>query len=439
MDEKDIGTTSLVSKYIDEIKTFRESLAGNYREHPYELFDILQGIGSNLRKCANPFDDASNITTAKNLAIIAERAGNILKLDRKARKKVSPTFYVIECFRNPAEVEYFRRRFYAFYLISIFADASIRFKRAGERHNLNIEDCMKIDKIDQGGNYSKNPHQQNIKRCVYLADITVANNRRTAQVIEGELIKYYTMIRKPGQINPNYKERNMNLAYSMSLNSGCICRQVGAVIVREGYVVGAGWNDTDGSRWGCLFRHKRDIMATDNTSFPLCSNGDYEDFKKMIIEDETRLDESFCYKDEYTKYKKLNREMPSENVEKYTGNEETNPGSLQYCRALHAEENAILQAVKIGGANLKGATLYTTTFPCELCAKKILQVGINRIFYCEPYPKSVSQEVFFKEGTAKIDIVPFEGVKSPSFYRLFKPPLDIKDQQRLDAMGDGDF
>ncbi len=62
------------------------------------------------------------------------------------------------------------------------------------------------------------------------------------------------------------------------------------------------------------------------------------------------------------------------------------------------------------------------------------RVNIKRIVYCEPYPKSVSMEVFVKEGIKKIDIIPFEGVKSPSFFRLFKPYMDIKELQELELM-----
>ena len=44
---------------------------------------------------------------------------------------------------------------------------------------------------------------------------------------------------------------------------------------------------------------------------------------------------------------------------------------LEYCLALHAQENAIIQSSKIGGMGLRGGTIYTTAEPCPLCAKKI--------------------------------------------------------------------
>lgn len=52
--------------------------------------------------------------------------------------------------------------------------------------------------------------------------------------------------------------------------------------------------------------------------------------------------------------------------------------------ALHAEENAILYAVK-NGANLEGSTLYTTLSPCLPCARLIFSAGIKHVFFIKSY------------------------------------------------------
>ena len=52
--------------------------------------------------------------------------------------------------------------------------------------------------------------------------------------------------------------------------------------------------------------------------------------------------------------------------------------------ALHAEENAILYAVK-NGANLEGATLYTTLSPCLPCARLIYSAGVVKVFFDRSY------------------------------------------------------
>ena len=52
--------------------------------------------------------------------------------------------------------------------------------------------------------------------------------------------------------------------------------------------------------------------------------------------------------------------------------------------ALHAEENAILYAVK-NGSSLEGATLYITLSPCLPCARVIYSSGIKKVFYLNSY------------------------------------------------------
>jgi deoxycytidylate deaminase len=78
--------------------------------------------------------------------------------------------------------------------------------------------------------------------------------------------------------------------------------------------------------------------------------------------------------------------------------------------------------------------MYTTTFPCELCAKKIYQSKIKKIVYTEPYPEAISEAVFLKDGLRPVLIEPFEGVKSHSYYRLYKPALNVKDLQALEDL-----
>ncbi|MDR1774263.1 MAG: dCMP deaminase family protein [Clostridioides sp.] len=55
------------------------------------------------------------------------------------------------------------------------------------------------------------------------------------------------------------------------------------------------------------------------------------------------------------------------------------------CRALHAEQNAIIQAA-YSGISIKGADLYVTTQPCNLCAKMCINAGIKRIIFKGDYP-----------------------------------------------------
>ncbi len=69
----------------------------------------------------------------------------------------------------------------------------------------------------------------------------------------------------------------------------------------------------------------------------------------------------------------------------------------ELCRGLHAEQNAIIQAAK-HGTNIDGATLYSTTMPCIICAKMIINAGIRRIVYEQGYADQLSREMIEESG-----------------------------------------
>ncbi|MCL2556481.1 MAG: dCMP deaminase family protein [Firmicutes bacterium] len=76
----------------------------------------------------------------------------------------------------------------------------------------------------------------------------------------------------------------------------------------------------------------------------------------------------------------------------------------ELCFAIHAEQNAIIQAARLG-IPIVGATLYCTHQPCMICAKMIINSGINRIVYSGGYPDGFSLP-WFKE--ANVELVQYE-------------------------------
>jgi len=72
---------------------------------------------------------------------------------------------------------------------------------------------------------------------------------------------------------------------------------------------------------------------------------------------------------------------------------------------LHAEANAITKVAKSTN-NSEGSTLYVTTSPCIECAKLIIQAGIKRVVYCNPYRLSDGIELLERANIEiiKIDI-----------------------------------
>jgi dCMP deaminase len=74
----------------------------------------------------------------------------------------------------------------------------------------------------------------------------------------------------------------------------------------------------------------------------------------------------------------------------------------ELCRALHAEQNAIIQAAH-NGVGINGATLYVTTRPCVLCAKMCINAGISKIIYKGDYPDDMSNEMLEEAGIEMIN------------------------------------
>lgn len=74
---------------------------------------------------------------------------------------------------------------------------------------------------------------------------------------------------------------------------------------------------------------------------------------------------------------------------------------VELCRGLHAEQNAIIQAA-YHGVQIKGATIYSTTHPCIICSKMIINAGIERIVYEEGYSDPLAKRML-KESGIKIE------------------------------------
>lgn len=69
----------------------------------------------------------------------------------------------------------------------------------------------------------------------------------------------------------------------------------------------------------------------------------------------------------------------------------------EICRAVHAEQNAIIQAA-IAGISIDGAACYTTSFPCVLCAKMLINCHVSAIYYEEGYPDELSKSLLNEAG-----------------------------------------
>lgn len=140
---------------------------------------------------------------------------------------------------------------------------------------------------------------------------------------------------------PSIDEYFIEIASVVAKRSTCMRNRVGAVIVRDKRIISTGYNGAPSNMQHCL--------------------------------------DLGCIREQ-------------QNIESGTRHEK--------CRAVHAEQNAIIQAA-LHGVVTEGATLYCTHQPCILCAKMIINAKIKRVVYVTPYPDNDAID-FFKDAGVEV-------------------------------------
>lgn len=382
---------------------------------------LFQIFGNNLRCSGDPFKEDSETS---DFFVLAERINIIIKAIRAINKKneKKPTFICIDAIRNPYEASFFKDRYSAFYLMAISTDEISRKKRLS---HLSLDEINHIDKIEYPKKLDngKKFYHQDIAACLQLADIHIYNREENAKdyyFLTEQIMKYAALIFHPGLVTPTSIERCMQIAYNAKLNSGCLSRQVGAVVTGEDYSVkSVGWNDVPKGQVPCNLRDCQEYL--NNKDYELYSNYEItdEDFEKSIKQvsnkinypDLMGLKYPYCFKDVY--------------------NGITGKDNQVHTRALHAEENAFLQIAKYGGIGIKDGFLFTTASPCELCSKKAYQLGIKKIYYIDPYP-GISQSHILKFGDFNNpEMHLFYGAIGNAYISLYMPKMPFKDELEM--------
>ncbi|MDD4956959.1 MAG: dCMP deaminase family protein [Candidatus Omnitrophica bacterium] len=141
-----------------------------------------------------------------------------------------------------------------------------------------------------------------------------------------------------GKKRPSWDEYFLSIAGFVATRSTCLRRQVGAVVVKNKQILATGYNGAPSG-----LRHCAEIGC-------------------------------------------MRQELGVPSGERH-----------ELCRALHAEQNAFLQAAR-HGVSLEGATLYITNQPCSICAKMIINVGIGKIVIEGDYPDEFARQFIQESG-----------------------------------------
>lgn len=390
MPELAIGLTGLFGSGCGTAANFLESLGFKKYSLSTRIREVLDE-----RKSANPqrhnFQDIGDELREKN---------GPAHLASIVWKKISsePGPVVIKSIRNHNEADFLSQKIKSFYLININADSDARWIRAQKSHEYSNRSDFERDDFRDAG-FSQPENGQHVNKCGELADILLNNNGTKAQLSK-KLKRYMDLIRMPGSKPPSDMEINMAQAYFWSLRSQCLRRKVGAVIVKKGYTIASGFNDVP-----------RKVMERDGMQFEVSPGSCIELYKTCY-----RRVISRCLKCKSAisttsgECTECRTPIPREQISVLQKH-------LDLCRAIHAEERAILQVARLGGQSLEGSVLYTTTFPCQLCAKKIVEVGISKVVYISAYPYPEAKMMLDKQG---VRLEGFEGAKSKAFDKLYK-------------------
>ncbi|VVQ17833.1 hypothetical protein PS934_04551 [Pseudomonas fluorescens] len=384
---------------------------------------LYQESGDNIR--SSGFAN-NNVFDADKLFNFPKHLNFLIKLVRKfTTAKGAPCRIVIDAIRNPYEAFFLKRRYANFYLISINTSNQKRLNSLHEYRKLSIKEISDLDNKEYPGKISGASKfiAQNIQACIEIADIHI-HNSKTSEFHQNDLVSqlawYLALMMHPGLVMPTSVENCMQIAYTVKQSSGCISRQVGAVVTDNSYSVKCvGWNSTPQGQTPCLLRSAEDLLSGINSS-------DYSEYEKNDNVFRKALSDKYFNLIKSGATKKRNVPFCFKAIQ----NEIEGEKNQVHTRSLHAEENAFLQIAKHGGQKLFGGILFTTASPCELCAKKAYQLGIVKVIYIDPYP-GIATDHILSVGAKKPILELFRGAVGRAFYQLYQPLMPYKDELEL--------
>ncbi len=412
------GDDAIYKYYFTDIPKFYEKFQSAIPPNCYTK--LLQRVGDNIRASGKAF---CNDISPDNILNLAQRVNMLIKILRRrnlnTRKKV---LVVIDALRNPFEATFFKDRYSAFYLFSINTTDEERRNRLANK-GLKYADIKALDKKEypSRNNTIEDFYQINIEKTIEIADVHIDNRNESTgdfSFTKQQLVRYVSLIMHPGLVSPTPIERCMQIAYDAKLNSGCLSRQVGAVISDAEYnTIAVGWNCTPSNQIPCNMRSLFSLIREDLDD--KCSMSEFErtnvKYKRFLKRKTANIHFdnlggricSYCFKDAYNAFKAQKNQV--------------------YTRSIHAEEMAFLHAAKIGSASVRGGYLFTTASPCELCSKKACHTGISKIYYIDQYP-GISYEHIINCGNNVPEMLLFHGAIGRAYIQLYTQILPYKDE-----------
>ncbi|WP_322001454.1 anti-phage dCTP deaminase [Marinobacter alexandrii] len=385
--------TIKLSSLIQQIPNFSDSVVDGMDEA--DRIGRLMDAGNNLRKLSKHGDALAILAISE---IVQVRAA-LNKADH--RPEDSPrekTAYILDSLKHPEEISTLRAAYgQGFILISSYSSRDNRVSNLAKRISksrhqpqgtssarASAETLINRDEKEENEKYG-----QNVQSCFPKADFFI-NLDSPRDDIKSQLERYFEVVFDNPFITPSKDEWGMFHAEAAAWRSADLARQVGsAVCSDDGALLAVGCNEVPKANGGLYW--EGDIP--DGRDFRKGIDKGAEHKRLMLAEVFHRL------KDE-GKFDKKAKKIFNDLIQKSMDGEEDPVleglqalNVIEYGRTVHAEMAALMDAVS-RGVSVSGATMYVNTYPCHICARHIISAGIKRLVYVEPYPKSLSSELF---------------------------------------------
>ncbi len=372
---------------------------------------------------------------AGNNAILAAGAACKIKTARQGDpKKIA---YIVNSLKHPDEVEFLRKVYGdGFYLFGIHADEKRRHAYLVDDKSLTQAQADELIRIDED---EKIEHGQRTRDTFHLSDFFISLGKNDDQV-KNTVQRFLELLFSNPFRSPTFDEFAMFMAFNSSIRSSDLSRQVGAIIARGQQIVATGANDTPrfggGQYWAEVDPATGEVNdAEDGKDYTREKDSNKAAQQEIIKEIVSTLIE-----------KSISSEDKKQELEAVLGQSKISD-LTEFGRVVHAEMEAILSCARIGVSTVS-ASLYCTTFPCHNCAKHIIDAGITRVVYVEPYPKSRALDLHSeaislktsldnKPEQSRVTFEPFTGVGARRFLDLFSMSLGGGSKlKRKDKQGD---
>ena len=345
--------------------------------------------------------------------------------------------YILRSLKHPDEVETLRAVYgKGFFLISAYAPREVRVSAMAEKvtrsqHGNPNHSREKAEFIVERDEQEEDKDLgQDVKDAFPLADLFI--DARDKKSFEPEIRRFIELIFGNLFHTPTRDEHGMYHARSAALRSSDLGRQVGAAIASpSGELLALGCNDVP-KAGGDLYWPGDEGDARD---FQRGFDPIVEERKQILSEFLARLQKAGILAEPYADAKAIvplvTALTTGEKRKLLKGARVMN--LLEFGRCVHAEMAAITSAARLG-VPIKSATLFTTTFPCHMCARHIVSSGIARVVYVEPYPKSRARHLHGdaiqvdaqKPVAGPVVFEPFVGIAPRQYQDIF----DARDRRK---------